>query len=270
MSKKIKIYAGFLTNGRLVDTQPYFIRDALEVYKDKIELVYPAQCVRRVFHDCARNAVVEDFLASDCDVLWFLDSDITPCKYVLDLVAVHFDKWQIAGATYPIFMSSGGSDGPEVLITTYKKNEETGNFTMDKVPTSGTQFVDGLATGCLFIKKEVFEKLERPYFEFRYDPLTRGLVEGEDLNFIRKTNKAGFKFFTDFALIAKHEKTVDLLEVNNYAIGLAQKAIKSYDEATKEQLKDALRIAKLQGYQEAKKEMQRKQTLWTPSGNIKV
>jgi len=199
MDKRIKVYVAIPTTSSIIDSQTYLLREIENLYRDKIELVYPVGCVRRVFHDFARNKLAEDFLASDCDILWFLDSDITPPKHVLDLITVHGHKWKLAGLTYPVFMKPPGSDILEVVYTAYKKNPSTGNLGLCGVPKEGEDFLDGLATGCLFIHREVLEKLERPYFEFKYQEIDREIKEGEDLGFCRKASQLGYKFFTDFS-----------------------------------------------------------------------
>ncbi len=93
----IKIYMGIPSTGNRRDTQSYNLREIEKRYRDKVELVYPEQCIHRIFHDFARNATVEEFLKTDCDILWFLDSDITPPCDVLDLVVEHGEKWKVAG-----------------------------------------------------------------------------------------------------------------------------------------------------------------------------
>lgn len=220
---------GIPSTGERSDAQCYFLREVTERYKDKVELVYPKQCVFRSFHDFARNAYVEEFLESDCDVLWFLDSDICPPKHVLDLVALHWNKWEAAGACYPIFMVPPGGSEPSILFTAYKGVIEGQGIGLTSVPKSGQEFVDGLATGCLFLKRELFAKLEKPYFEFKFNEETRQMKEGEDLGFCLKVNKLGVKFFTDYSMVCKHYKRVCLLDINNYAIDMSNAKVLEYD-----------------------------------------
>lgn len=273
LNRKIKIYMGITTVGTIVDSQSYILRDIEDLYGDYIEFVYPDVCVRRMFHDYARNAVVEEFLASDCDVLWFLDSDITPSKFVMDLIALDWDEWKIAGATYPVFMIPGGSDVQEVVYTAYQINPKTGNMAPAPVPRDGKGFIDGLATGCLFIKREVFASLQKPYFEFKFDPDTRNMAEGEDLGFCRKANAAGYKFYTDFSYVCKHEKRVDLLDINNYAIQYSNRSVLEYDRRIKETIQPALDAQFAKGYQQGvaafqaklkEQNPERTSTLWLP------
>lgn len=274
--KKVKIFVATPTTGSVVDSQAYLLRDIAELYKDHVEFIYPDLCVRRIFHDYARNELVGQFLDSKADILWFLDSDITPSKHILDLVIMHKDKWEVAGATYPVFMNTDHSPNISVVFTVYKKNESTGNFGLREAPKTGQEFVDGLATGCLFIKREVFAKLEKPYFEFKYENESRKMEEGEDLGFCRKLSALGIKFFTDFELVCRHQKEVDLLDVNNYAIEYANAAVLRYDAAIKEQLTVAINVAFEKGLQEGIKttveQMSKKskiitqdKTIWTPA-----
>lgn len=263
MSKKVKLFVATPTTGTVVDSQVHALREIEETYRDKIEFVYPAQCIRRVFHDYARNKLAEEFLASDCDIMWFLDSDITPPKYVLDLITVHGDKWKVGGLTYPVFMRPPGSDILEVVYTAYRYNPSTGNLGLAPVPKTGTDMLDGLATGCLFIHREVLEKLKRPYFEFRYREEDREIKEGEDLGFCRKVSALGYKFFVDFGLMCRHQKNVDLLDVNNYAIQYSNRNVTAYSDSIKQQVKDAVKEAYAKGIEAGQK---KKSAIWTPNG----
>jgi len=248
--RKTKVYVSIPSTGTIVDSIPFSLREIESTYRDHIEFIFPFNCVRRMFHDHARNKAVEDFLASDCDVIWFLDSDISPSIQVMDLIAIHWDKWKVAGLTYPVFMTLGGSPFPEVVYTVYERNLETGNFKPTKAPTEGSGFVDGLATGCLLIKRELLESMKAPWFEFKYKEYCRDIAEGEDLGFCRKIADMGHKFYVDFGTPFRHQKSIDLLDVNNYAMNFANRCIENYDAQIKSQITDAIKAAHLKGYQE--------------------
>lgn len=228
----VKVFLGIPSTGERSDAQIYTLRKLEEKYKDKIKLVYPEIFVGRIFHDFARNAYVEEFLKSDCDILWFLDSDIVPPIDILDIVTEHQDEWKLAGAPYPVFITPSGMQGPQVVFTVYRRDER--GFYPTEIPTQGIDRVDGIATGCLFIKKEVIKRLEKPYFEFKYDTETREIKEGEDLGFCRKVNDLGYKFFVDYSKVCKHYKKVCLLDVNNYAIQYANNAVSAYDRGIRQ------------------------------------
>lgn len=243
--KKWKVYMGLPSNGTVCDFQNYMLRDLQSRYSDEIEFVYPEQLCQRIFHDAARNGIVEDFLATDCDILWQVDSDIVPPRHVLDLITMHGDKWLAAGAPYPIFMAQPGEAQRQIVVTAYKAIEPHPETKKPRlapcpVPEEGTEFVDGLATGCLMVKREVFEKLEMPYFEFKYDEKTRQPILGEDIGFALKLHRLGIQFFTDYGMVCKHYKNaLDLLELRNYARIVANNQHEAYRQQCQKQLDDA-------------------------------
>jgi hypothetical protein len=225
--KKIRCYMGIPTTGVMVDSLPFKLREIEKRYGDRVEFVYPEILVRRIFHDYARNEIVEEFLASDCDVLWFIDSDVSPPEYIGEMLTTYYNQWEAAGAPYPVFMPPKSGDLAQLVFTVYKKNVH-GGLTPCEVPYEGTEFVDGLGTGCMFLKRSVFEKLKKPYFEFKYNPETRAPIEGEDLGFCLKLSALGIKFFIDYSFVCKHLKTVCLLDMNNYAMEYAKKSLDAY------------------------------------------
>lgn len=232
--KPIRVWMAIPSVGERCDLQCYALRRLEKTYKGKIELVYPEVKTERRWHDFARNGCVEEFLASDCDIMWFLDADVSPPPDVLDLITEAQFDWEAAGATYPIFMAGRTGDEPKIVLTNYTWNH--GKFACGDTPTRGRAFVDGLATGCLFLRRSVFSQLDKPYFEFKYDPETRMMIAGEDLEFAKKLSALGIKFYTDFGMVCRHRKTVDLLEMNNYAISYAQQAVNAYDRAIRPQI----------------------------------
>lgn len=255
--KKIKVYLAIPSTGDRIDIQTYLFRDLAKLYSNEIEMVFPTGCVHRTFHDFARNEMVDDFLATDCDVLWFLDSDVCPPQYIFDLIKNHWDKWEVAGAPYPIYMPTPGTGEMSILFTVYKgviQNEDQPGIYMAETPQTGTDWVDALATGCLFIKRDVFSKLEKPYFEFKFDPKTRRIKEGEDLGFALKLHKQGIKFFTDYSMVCKHYKRTCLLDMNNYAISLANYKVMEHDKQIRETIVTAIRSAQQAAYEDGLKD----------------
>lgn len=188
MSKPVKVYMGLPSTGNRVDAQCYVLRQLEKDYAGRVEMVYPEICTRRIFHDFARNGIVEEFLKSDCDILWFLDSDVVPSKEVFDLITEHGDMWELAGCVYPIWLEN------KIVFTAYKQRDD-GAYTIAEVPQSGIGFVDGLATGCLFMRRAIFEDLEKPYFSFKFDKEDRCMKEGEDMRFARTMCDRGKVFY---------------------------------------------------------------------------
>lgn len=231
----IKVFCGFISTGDRSSAQVHTMRFIEERYKDTIKLVYPEVEVYRFGHDFARNETVKEFLNSDCDVLWFLDSDVCPPEGILDVISLHWDKWELAGAPYPVWMKPAGEASFQAVFTVYNRNE-TGGMAAASIPSDGIGFVDGIATGCLFIKRDVFSKLEKPYFKFIRNEETMNVERGEDIDFCMRVSDLGYKFFIDYSMVCKHFKTVDLLEVNNYAIEYSNKSIIAYDQQVRSDL----------------------------------
>lgn len=260
MSKKTRIYCSWMSTGQREDLHLYMLDEWRKRYAEHVELVLPDMALHQMFHDAARNSHVEEFLNSDCDMMWFLDSDVVPPPHVLDLVAFHKDKWQVAGAPYPLWITTPGKTDMAILFTAYNgvdDKSETGaprGIYMSEVPEEGTAFVDGLATGCLFIKREVFSKLKRPWFEFKFDPTTKRIQEGEDLGFCLKMHDLGIKFFTDYSMVCKHYKRIDLLDLNNYAMRMRNHAIESYCAEVKPQIEAAYKAAYEAGRKKGRQE----------------
>lgn len=264
-NKKIKVYMGVTSTGDRVDVQTYLFRDLQERYGDRVEMVFPDLCCHRFPHDFARNEMVDEFLSSDCDVLWFLDSDVCPPKFIFDLLINNYDTWQVAGAPYPLWMPAPGTSEPSILFTSYNgvvtnADGKTQGIMMTEVPQTGQKFVDAIATGCMFIKREVFDKIERPYFEFKFDHKTRRVLEGEDLGFCLKLNKLGIQCLIDYSMVCKHYKRVCLLDMNNYAISLSNKKVLEYDREVRGQVQESIAAAMKQAYREGQEDAKRGMT----------
>lgn len=275
---KIKIFVATPTIGSIVDSQVYALRNIEKIYKDSVELVYPELCIRRVLHDFARNQMVEEFLKTDCDILWFLDSDVTPPEQVLDLVTKDLDKWEVAGTPYPLFMPPAGQMLSEVLMAVYDESP-TGGFLPARVPMTGAGYVDAIGTGCMFIKRPIVEALKKPYFSFEFKEDSREIALGEDLGFCKKINELGKKFYIRYDYVCRHTKLMDLLDVNNYAIMYANRQVEAYDRMIKQQVLAATKAAYDKGFlaalervrTEAEKEEEAKsKKLWTPTLITKI
>lgn len=248
----LKIFVAVPTMGTVHAAHNNFFRKLEQRHAGQVEFVFPQHTVKRMFHDFARNALCDEFLNdTDCDVLWFLDSDVLPPDHVLDLV-LGDDSWKVAGAPYPVFMTPAGGTRPVCLYTVYTKLED-GRLVPSNIPQEGQDWVDGIATGCLFIKREVFTELERPYFEFKYNSVTRDISEGEDLGFCRRMMALGYKFKTDYSMVCNHYKTVGLLDVNNYAIDYANRSVGQYDAQVRAQVEQAIAAAYQQGLKDGAK-----------------
>jgi hypothetical protein len=76
----------------------------------------------------------------------------------------------------------------------------------DKIPTdypNGFLTCEGVATGFLLIKTDVFKKLKHPYF-FWESGKDGEVTVGEDFWFCKKAKKAGYELWVDLLVEVKH------------------------------------------------------------------
>lgn len=152
--------------------------------------------------DDARNAVVREFLESDCTELVFLDADVS--WEPKDLVQLCGRDKDMVGGVYP-YRRDGGEGMPVRMMDSQK-------FDAD-----GLLEVEGLPTGFLKIKRHVLEKIaaQSPkYWDKVYktalvfdrpDPDSEGTRWGGDIAFCRKWAALGGKMFADAELRLGHE-----------------------------------------------------------------
>jgi hypothetical protein len=250
---KTKVFLALPSTGQREDYHTYIIEHWRKRYEDEIEFVLPERCENYFGHDFARNMYAERFLESDCDVMCFLDSDVIPPEHLFDLITVHGNKgWLAAGAPYPLWLARPGTKDMAVCYSAYAGNapDEKGNhgFTMAAVPQQGIEWVDGLATGCLLLRRELFAKLEKPYFQFKRNPETCEVIEGEDLGFALKLQKLGIKYFCDHGMVCGHYKRINLLEVQNYATQMSNEKVVAFHAQVKDAFEQAVQRAAGEGY----------------------
>jgi hypothetical protein len=137
-----------------------------------------------------RNALVDQAALVNAEWILFLDSDLLFPRDAIARLLAH-DK-DIVGATYckrvpPYEVLGRTLDGDRLEAAT------------------GLVEVSGLPTGCLLIRRSVFEQLEKPYFRTpaHADNEIPGLpahIEGEDYYFCRVAREAGFSVWLDVDL----------------------------------------------------------------------
>ena len=72
--------------------------------------------------------------------------------------------------------------------------------------------VEAIGMGCVLMKTSVFEKLNRPYFEYTYQPKTKDWG-GEDFTLFKKFNKVGHQVKVDMNL------SNEIYHIGTYAYG---------------------------------------------------
>lgn len=159
----------------------------------------------KVIHetDGARNLVIKDFLKSDCTHLFFVDSDTVPPLSALNEL-VMFDKDIACGVTPMHILGKGCWSVSKILNP---------NGTIEWLTELPAEPFKIKATGgtTIMVKRNVIEKIGWPWFLTVYNE--NGDRIGEDVNFCRKVNEAGFNIWCLPNIKCRHFQTRDLGEI---------------------------------------------------------
>lgn len=145
--------------------------------------------------DAARNTLVQKMQDSNCDWIFFLDTDvICPTDTIQRLLSHRLPI--VSGLYYtrhapisPAMWNDTGDKAHFVSINQF----QVGSLVEAHV----------IGMGCCLIHRSVFDKLEKPYFKW-----TNGFQENgisEDFYFCNKARDTGFHIFVDTSIICEHE-----------------------------------------------------------------
>lgn len=198
MIKQRNIYLAILNQGEIRTELSKVINVMIQEDAYRIHLSYPT--AKPIANN--RNTIVQKFLATDCDYLMMIDSDIVPPPNIMKLV--DFDKDII---TPLMFVYQKGE-----LLPLFLKRHPDGIYdTDDYLEKTGLTEVAATGTGCMVIKREVLEKVKYP-FRNEYD--VDGIKTlGLDFNFCCRAKKLGYKIWVHLDYVASHHMTYDLKEL---------------------------------------------------------
>jgi|SRR3569623_142418 len=144
----------------------------------------------------ARNYLVQRFLDSDFEWLYFWDADVVirDVSFIEKLLetANALDA-KVVGGLYRLKSHHGQYAGGMKGQSDTQNLLEIKNFKVGEVREP--QLVDALATGAMMIHRDVLSKLSDPWFTIV--DLPKGRVIPEDYNFCADVQKAGFKIAAD-------------------------------------------------------------------------
>jgi len=160
--------------------------------------------------DNARNQAVKDSLEDYWDYVLQIDNDIVPPVDCLrELLAA--DKDIIAPLCMTMKPDSNGLMVPMPVAHRYDKDGKYRPYY-----GRGVEETDVVTGGMFLVKREVYEKLERP-FEFTYHK-DGTVIYSEDFVFSQKCQKAGYKLYTHYGMICKHMKILDVKGINDLLV----------------------------------------------------
>ena len=136
----------------------------------------------------ARRNLVDIFMKSDFDYIWWVDSDMkfpidAPIRLLQrnkDIVGVNYRRRRFPNPTFTGMMGTAGQ---------YSEFHTTEN-------SPAMEVIDVLPHGCVLVKREVYEKIPQPHYLQEYLPELK-LEIGEDIYFCQQAQKAGYTLWCD-------------------------------------------------------------------------
>jgi GT2 family glycosyltransferase len=156
----------------------------------------------------ARNQICEDFLKTEEDYVWMVDSDTVP-----PVRLPKGDQDILCGLYQHLIYNY---DQPRLVWSAWSEKED-GYVPMTEFK-DGKQIVDAAGTGCMRLSRKALEKIPAPWFENHYERNSRHLSLGEDYDFCQKAKKAGVKVWVDPKYLCHHMKQASLSIVANAAL----------------------------------------------------
>jgi len=165
--------------------------------------------------DMARNTIIR---ALEKDWLFFMDSDQTFHPETLmrllswELPIVSGLYFKSPGKPVPHAYKYAWQDGGHLYIglvdevfrfLSRYKDKLIGDPPATILPAQREDLIecDGLGAGCLLVHRRVFEAIEDPWFKY-----SDKSALGEDFDFCRKAQAAGFKIYIDPGVICGHQE----------------------------------------------------------------
>jgi hypothetical protein len=155
--------------------------------------------------DQVRNGLVKIVLHNpDFTHLLMMDSDISPPENIVDLL-LECDS-PMAAAIVPIMLQNK-------IVSNVIIDNEHGSHFMESWNTHGDIIeAEGVGTGVVLIRREVFENIPWPWFRYE-EGEHDGKRTGEDIFFSRKAAEHGYKYKVHPRALCGHYKTVNLLTI---------------------------------------------------------
>ena len=156
----------------------------------------------------ARNRGVARMIRDKHTHIWFVDNDTLVQEDALELL-LEADANVATGCT-PIYRSRGYLD--IAIVRVRRQDPDKGKFEWYKKWFNGIRKVGACGAACLLIKREVFDKLEFPWFRWpeRIDDNGEVRYCGEDIDFCDRLNAAGLGPITAHGNVrCGHLQTID-------------------------------------------------------------
>jgi GT2 family glycosyltransferase len=147
----------------------------------------------------ARETLVEQFLKTECEAIMFIDSDM-----VFDHRSIEY----LESHNLPMVTAKAFKRVPPYQPCFYTTVTEKDGLPYLESPVEygiGLLEIQGCGMACVLIRREVFTKIQQPYF-FPQKHM------GEDLSFCLKVKEAGVKMYCDTSLQFGHISNEPIFE----------------------------------------------------------
>ena len=181
--------------------------------------------------DVARNLLVDQFLRTDADYLWFVDQDAAFLTGTLDRLLSRnlpivgaLEMMRLPECCFPMARADaapGGNEAgqhrvqaPEVYRFIGQHYEYTSNSPqmLGEPPKDSLLLTRFTGCHCLLIERSVVERMEAPWFQ-GYNP------GGEDQYFCEKAAEMGVATYVDMSVLVGHASTDRIIGAFDFMSG---------------------------------------------------
>lgn len=165
---------------------------------------------RGTYVHTGRQALAEEALAAGADYTFWLDSDMRFPKDALVRLLMH--EKPFVACNYP----KRGVPPEFVAIKRVTTKDDPGEVFKTLPDSEGLEEAEAVGFGCALIRRDVFERMDKPWFFFRWDQET-GKHVGEDVFFCQRARESGT------AILVDHDLSKEITHTGSfdYSIGHA-------------------------------------------------
>lgn len=170
--------------------------------------------------DLSRNNIVNLAKKLNCNHIFFVDSDVLIERGHLDRLLSH-NKDVVSGVYYKRRPFYEPLPRRKVAENLYVPIEPEGNDIIE---------IDGTGLGCLLVNMDIFDKIQYPWFEFKYNNVYGKWDQlSEDLCFCQKLQNIGTKIYCDPTVQCSHIGTIVSPDLSNIYKNFRASASKERD-----------------------------------------
>ncbi len=179
----------------------------VETFKSIYDLKLPKRCELSFQYfwgynvEQVRNIMVAYTLRNNFDYLFSVDSDIILTEdCLIRLLECQDSRRAISSGVY--IQRKEGERIPEIYVDNPHTGGQT-NIHIDQVQGDARIDVAAVGFGCCLVRKEVFERVGNPWFEYRSN-IDFSKVVSEDVDFCVKAAQHGYKIVADTGIKLRH------------------------------------------------------------------